>query len=320
MSQTPPLSAVIIGRNEGQRLIRCLASLRGQVDRIVYVDSGSTDGSQSAAQASGAKVVPLDTRTGFTAARARNAGVAALGQSTGYVQFIDGDCELMQGWIETARAFLDTHPEVAAVCGRRQERFPDTSVYNRLIDIEWNTPIGPAKAFGGDALLRADAFAQVGGFEPTLIAGEEPELSVRLRQAGWKIWRIDADMTLHDAAITRLGQFWQRCRRAGYAYAEGVARHGRAPERHKVAPLIRSVLWGLVLPACLLLGGLIWGLWVMAAGVLIYALQVLRLTRRYRDIQRAALTQFGVFAEGQGVLDFLWARSTRRQRHLIEYK
>ena len=40
----PSVDAVVIGRNEGARLIACLDSLQGQVRRVVYVDSGSTDG------------------------------------------------------------------------------------------------------------------------------------------------------------------------------------------------------------------------------------------------------------------------------------
>ncbi|MFP3526346.1 hypothetical protein SB912_28065, partial [Pantoea sp. SIMBA_072] len=90
--------------------------------------------------------------------------------------------------LATAQAFLDHHPEVAVVCGRRRERFPERSVYNLLCDLEWDTPIGEAKACGGDALMRADAFAGAGGFRADLIAGEEPELCVRLRGNGWKVW------------------------------------------------------------------------------------------------------------------------------------
>jgi len=145
----------------------------------------------------GADVVALDMDLPFTAARARNAGVDALmamPTPPDFVQFIDGDCELQPGWIETALAFLQKNPEAAVACGRRRERFPEASVYNRLIDLEWDTPVGQASACGGDALMRADAVQQAGGFNPNLIAGEEPELCVRLRAAGWQIWRLDAEM------------------------------------------------------------------------------------------------------------------------------
>ena len=133
-------------------------------------------------------------------------------------------------------------------------RYPEASIYNRLIDAEWDTPVGRARACGGDALMRVAALQEVGGFDPDLIAGEEPELCVRLRAKGWEIWRLDAEMTLHDAAMTRFGQWWQRTRRGGYAFAEGAALHGAAPERHCVPNLRRLILWGMVLPLATILG------------------------------------------------------------------
>ncbi|MCA1993210.1 MAG: glycosyltransferase, partial [Coleofasciculus sp. S288] len=228
---------VIIGRNEGQQLRQCLLSVIGKVARIVYVDSGSTDGSVEMAQSLGVDVVKLDPSTPFTAARARNEGFAHLLQANAkieFVQFVDGDCEVVEGWFERAQRELETQPNIAVVCGRRRERFPELSIYNQLCDIEWDTPVGEAKACGGDSMMRVEAFQQVGGFNPTLIAGEEPELCVRLRQKGWKILRLDAEMTLHDAQMTHFSQWWKRTLRAGHAYAEGAWLHGRSSERHWV--------------------------------------------------------------------------------------
>ena len=164
----------------------------------------------------GVAVIELDDTSPFTAARARNAGFTQLQEAQPqleFVQFIDGDCTLVGDWLETAEQFLVRHPDVAAVCGRRRERYPDRSIYNWLCDIEWNTPIGEAAACGGDVLLRVAAFRQVGGYRSALVAGEEPELCLRLREQGWKIWRLDAEMTVHDAAMTRFGQWWRRTAR-----------------------------------------------------------------------------------------------------------
>lgn len=316
------IAAVAIGRNEGDRLERCLTSLQGQVGRIVYVDSGSIDGSRERATLHAA-VVDLDLTRPFTAARARNIGFAALLQAgndtPAYVQFIDGDCELQPGWVAAATAFLDRHPDVAVVCGRRRERHPGQSVYTRLIDREWDTPAGEAKACGGDALMRAQAFQAVGGFDPRLIAGEEPELCVRLRAAGWRIWRLDAEMTLHDAAITRFGQWWRRARRAGHAYAEGAALHGAPPERHQIAQTRRALLWGLALPLAVLILALI-APWLAVLLALAWPLQVLRLARRQGDPAEALFLTLGKFPEAQGVLDYHLGRLRGRRRGLIEYK
>ena len=191
---------------------------------MVYVDSGSTDGSVALARGLGVTVVELDMTIPFTAARGRNEGFQALqggSPSLRYIQFVDGDCEVLPGWLDVAREFLESHPEVAVACGRRRERYPEQSIYNRLCDMEWDTPLGEAKACGGDAMIRAAALLEVGGYRSDLIAGEEPELCVRLRRAGWKVWRIDRDMTLHDAAMMRFGQWWKRSVRSGHAFAEG---------------------------------------------------------------------------------------------------
>ena len=313
------IGAVVIGRNEGARLVACLESLSSGVWPLVYVDSGSTDGSVAAARALGAEVVALDTSVPFTAARARNAGFARLLEAGApeFVQFVDGDCRVQPGWLAAARAFLVAHPDVAVVCGRRRESHPETSVWNRLCDAEWDTPVGEAKACGGDALMRSAAVVQVNGYNPALIAGEEPELCLRLRAAGWRIWRLDEEMTLHDAAMHRIGQWWKRTRRAGYAFAEGAAMHGAAPEFHWVAETRRALIWGLGLPVAGLLGLLVspWAGLVFA----LYPVQVLRLRRRF-GLERALFLTLGKLPEASGVVQFWLNRLLHRRAALIEYK
>jgi GT2 family glycosyltransferase len=286
---------------------------------MIYVDSGSTDGSVAAARAAGAEVVALDMTQPFTAARARNAGFSVL-MARGapeFVQFIDGDCVLQPGWIPAARAFLTANPKAGVVCGRRREIRPDASIWNRLCDGEWDTPVGQAKACGGDALMRSAAVQSVGGYNPDLIAGEEPELCLRLRQSGWDIWRLDTEMTLHDAALTRIGQWWKRCRRGGHAFAEGAAMHGAPPERHWVDETRRAVLWGAVLPLAAVAGLFVtpWALLILAA----YPAQVVRLQRNY-GWERAFFMTLAKFPEAMGVLQYHFNRLRRRRSGLIEYK
>jgi len=230
------IGVVAIGRNEGEGLRACLASARRDCAAVVYVDSGSIDGSAELAKSLGVHVVDLDLSKPFTAARARNEGFAKLKEidpKMDAVQFVDGDCEIVQGWIEKAKAELEAIPKAAVICGRRRERFPTASIYNKLCDLEWNTPIGPAIACGGDALIRTTAFEEVGGYDPAVIAGEEPEMCVRLREKGWTVHRIDAEMTLHDAAITRFSQWWKRSLRSGHAYAQGYFLHGTQTEKNR---------------------------------------------------------------------------------------
>ncbi len=321
------IGVVVIGRNEGQRLERCLASLEGSADKVVYVDSGSVDGSVQMARQRGIEVLALDMTRPFTAARARNEGFARLQRllpTMRHVQFVDGDCEVAARWLPKAQAFLYAHPAVAVVCGRRRERFPQRSVYNLLCDLEWDTPIGETRACGGDALMRADAFAAVSGYRASLIAGEEPELCVRLRAAGWKIWRLAEEMTLHDAAMTRFGQWWQRSLRGGYAFAEGAFLHGAAPERHWQRESRRIWIWGLAIPLAIIaasawLGG--WGLLLL----LIYPLQAVRLARRgvrsaRENWLQAVFLVIGKFPEMLGQVKFLVNRFGAGKAVLIEYK
>lgn len=313
------VAAVVIGRNEGPRLRACLASLRDAA-RIVYVDSGSQDDSLTIAALAGAELVELDTRLPFTAARARNAGFVRLyeGAPPRFVQFVDGDCELRDGWLAKARAFLESHSRAAVVCGRRRERHPAASVFNRLCDSEWDTPVGPAKACGGDAMMRAEAVAAVGGYRDDMIAGEEPELCLRLRAAGWQVWRLEAEMTWHDAAITRLSQWARRARRAGHAFAEGAHLHGAPPERHWVAETRRALAWGLAVPGGTLAGAALAGPWAFLL-LAAYPLQVLRLTPRL-GAETALFTMLAKFPEAAGVLGFHLGRLRRRRPGLIEYK
>lgn len=317
---------VAIGRNEGERLRACLASVVGRVAQVVYVDSGSTDGSVALAQGMGVHVVALDMAVPFTAARARNEGLQALARlrpGLAYVQLVDGDCEVVDGWLEAAQAFLATHPQHAVVCGRRRERYPDRSVYNRLCDIEWDTPVGEARACGGDAMMRLQPVLQVGGYRADLIAGEEPELCIRLRQAGWRVHRLDREMTLHDAAITRFAQWWQRTKRGGHAFAEGAWLHGATAERHWVKETLRAIAWGGLLPFACVVAVAVWGLsglWL----ALIYPLQWLRLFFKQRRQalpgHRALLLLLGKLAECAGCMQFYANRLLRRSAGLIEYK
>lgn len=319
---------VAIGRNEGARLKRCLESVRGAVDAVVYVDSGSTDDSVAMSRTMGVAVVELDRLTPFTAARARNAGFARLLElqpALDYVFFVDGDCEVVKGWLETAGRYLDEHPDVAVVWGFRRERFPEKSVYNLLCDVEWQDyATGETKFCGGDALIRVDAFRQAGGYRPDLICGEEPEMCVRLRAADWRIWHLQDAMTLHDAAMDRFSQWWKRVKRGGYGHAQAVHLHGAPPERHGVVESTRAWIWGLFLPLLALVLTVCFG----PAGFLVllaYPLQICRiaLSGKYSartNWWRAVALTFGKFPEMTGQLQFLADRLRRTQSRLIEYK
>jgi GT2 family glycosyltransferase len=331
------IGVVAIGRNEGERLRVCLSSALRASKNVVYVDSGTTDGSVELAKHLGAYVVELDLSSPFTAARARNAGFEKLSEiapDLEFVQFVDGDCEIVDGWVDRAASEASAKPQAAVLCGRRRERHPEASIYNTLCDIEWNTPIGKALACGGDALIRAKAFREVRGYNDTIIAGEEPEMCVRLRKAGWEIWRIDADMTLHDAAMTRFSQWWKRAVRAGHAFAEGYVLHGKPPERHNRRQVRSMCNWGITIPLLLLNGTVAlavlapkW-LWIVPIVLLIYPLQVIRLALPMRKraggfgraIVWAIFVVLGMTPHFFGLLTYISSRFRGTRTKLIEYK
>lgn len=316
------VSAVAIGRNEGDRLVQCLASLKDEAAHVVYVDSGSTDGSVEVARSAGAEVVELDLSIPFTAARARNAGVARLKEikpDVAYIQLLDSDCEIVPGWMELGRQTLENASEIAVVCGRRREKFPDATMWNGMIDREWAAAPGDVKACGGDALMRRDALDQVGGYSETMIAGEEPEMCFRMRQKGWKIHRLDAEMTRHDAALTKFSQWWQRSRRTGHTWAEGAALHGKSPERYLVAQLRRTMIWGMGIPGLAILGAVLISPWALLV-LLAWPLQAVRLGLKGMPWVDAIFLTIGKLAEAQGVLGYWKGRISGQRRTLIEYK
>jgi GT2 family glycosyltransferase len=339
------VGVVAIGRNEGERLRRCLDALDGLGATIVYVDSGSTDDSIAMARARAVEVVELDMSAPFSAARARNAGFERLSQidpGVRLVQFLDGDCEVADGWLDRARAAMEDRPRAAVVFGRRCERFPDRSIYNRLADLEWNVPDaratgdGTALACGGDAMIRAEAFRAVGGYNPSVPAGEEPELCQRLRGAGWSVVRLDSDMTWHDSAMLCFRQWARRQVRTGYGGLDFATRFGRGgshPFRRQIhSARFWSLGWTLAVIAggflAAVLGGPVAG--VMAAGLLSLSLpaQMVRIAARNRSQAcglRAALcygvlTMLGKWFQMYGQLLYLRDRLVGRHARLIEYK
>lgn len=327
---------IAIGRNEGDRLRRCLASVAGSGLTLIYVDSGSTDGSVDLAREFGAAVVELDTSIPFSAARARNAGLALLKSlvpEVDYVQFLDGDCEVASGWIEKAVDRLDQEADLAVVCGRRREIHPESTIYNRLMDVEWDTAVGESDSCGGDAMMRVASLDEVGGYNDTVVAGEEPELCHRLRQRGWRIFRIDAQMTRHDAAMDQFGQWWKRQVRSGYGAMDVVNRFGISGFRKEV----RSCrAWTIGWSAGCIVAGAIGAVWIGLGGVLIGALfgaglwlwQVSRVTRWLKQrgltgteaIQGGLLLMLGKWAQLVGQWRYFADLRSGQLARMIDYK
>lgn len=328
------VAVVVIGRNEGERLKRCLASLLAQVPRVVYVDSGSHDGSSAYARALGITVVDLDLSTPFTAARGRNAGFQALretGDLPEYVQFIDGDCVLVSGWIDAASAHLDARPDLGIVTGWRSEVDPGASVYNAICDFEWHRPAGRIDSCGGDMMVRTRSFIALEGFNPLVISAEDDEFCVRMRKLGMGIERLPVNMTIHDAAMTRFGEWWRRAVRCGHGFAQVGDYHPDhfRSERRRVW-LYAAILPGIALVGLLLmmLGYTGMGAIACTAVLLVYVLSWLRTTlgliRNGLDARQAAhhglYLSLSKLPNLKGMMTYYIRRLRRRRMMIIEYK
>ncbi len=257
------IGVVVIGRNEGKRLPLCLKSVLHVTEKVIYVDSGSSDNSVFLAKEMGVLVWELSADEPFSAARGRNEGFEKLTErypELEYVQFVDGDCELSNGWLEKAVSFLNESKNVAVVCGFLYEQYPEKTIYNRICDIEWRGPVGEIEACGGIFVVRSEVYRRLGGMNKTVIAGEEGELCIRIRSIGYKIWRIPDEMGFHDVAMTHFFQWWRRSMRGGYAYALGSSMYGRSREHYYVKEKRSLLFWIGVIPLItviflILLGG-----------------------------------------------------------------
>lgn len=330
------VGVVVIGRNEGERLRRCLESVVGRVGAVVYVDSGSSDGSVELARALGVSVVDLDLRQPFTAARARNAGFARLievAPETAFVQFVDGDCEVVAGWFGAALEAFSVLPQVSVLAGRLSERFPEKSIYNRLGDLEWNVAgVGEVTAVGGIFMMRRTDFERLGGFDPSVAAGEEPELWHRLASQGGRLWRLDQGMAWHDLAMTRFGQWWRRQSRFGYGALDVTRRFDLPCYRRNILRARFWVLWPLIAVLAGLAGGRLGGpLTGALAALLVLGLwpaQMLRIALRTRRsghrwslaLAFAFFTQLSYWPQMQGQVRYLSDRRRGVGHRRFDYK
>lgn len=325
------VAIVVIGRNEGDRLKGCLRSVMEAAGTVVYVDSGSHDGSAEYARSVGCRVFELDPARPFSATRARNEGFACATEhdpDVPFVQFLDGNCEVFDGWLEQGVDALTNRPDAAIVCGQIREIHPEASVYNKLRDLESQQAPGVIRTAGGSFMVRAEVFRAVNGFRPDLLAAEDDEFCLRVRELGSKILRLDAQMARHDAVMTSFGQWGRRVLRAGYAYAQIAALHGDSKDRYFVSHCRKIWLWGLLLPAVALACAPFTHGLSLLVGICAYALQFAWIccVGRKRGWQSgdamiyASFTVLRNFPASLGMLEYHWRQLRGSALTLIDYK
>jgi glycosyltransferase involved in cell wall biosynthesis len=328
----PVVSVVVIGRNEGQRLGRCLESIARvetvAVREVIYVDSASTDGSAELASRYGAHSITVHSERP-TAALGRNSGWRHA--ASDLILFLDGDTVLRPGFPRVAFDALSADESIAAVWGHRREIHPEQSFFNRILDLDWVYRPGLTEFCGGDVLVRRAALVETGGFDEALIAGEEPELCRRIRAHGFKILHIDEPMTGHDLAITHWSQYWKRALRAGHAYAEVSERFRNSNDSfwssERNANIVRGSFWAISFAAAVIasvrLGLIPIGCWLALLLLLSF-----RSAWRARWKSESWLTLFcyGIHSHVQqvpifiGQLTYAFEKSRNSRSRLIEYK
>lgn len=335
MTSTPSISVVVIGRNEGQRLARCLESIRrmpGFSDsgsELIYVDSNSRDGSPELAATYGARVIVLDApRT--TAALGRNAGWrAAKGE---FILFLDGDTILHPDFARAAVQPMLEDSSIVAVWGHRREIHPEASIYNRILDLDWVYAPGIAEFCGGDVVMRRHALEEVGGYDSDLIAGEEPDLCRRMRARGYRILHIDHPMTGHDLQITRFSQYWKHAARAGHAFAEISARFRNSDDKFWDAERKRNLIRGGFWIGSFALAAAVSALRLTVVPILLWLSLLLVLSlrsawkSRWKSREVPTLLLYGMHSHLQqipicvGQITYALDRRRGNRRALIEYK
>lgn len=314
MSASCPITVVIKALNEQGRIAAALESALAAVaplgGEVVLADSASTDATVRIAARYPVRVVTL------AHADERCCGIGpqlgwqhARGE---YVYVMDGDMQLLPGFLEQALAFLAQHPEVAGVGGRVLELNDESLEYRERAERsrtrEAHRHPGPVDRLDGGGLYRRRAVEEAGWLsDRNLHSYEEFDLAARLRARGWKLWRLPADAVSHEGHHSPPYALLARRWRSRYACGGGEllrAALGR-PHLRLVLRGVRELrLYAAVLLWWLLLASV--PLWPMpplqrvAAGAVLALGPLLGMAVRKRSWSRAsyALASWSVHAAG----------------------
>lgn len=221
------VSFVVPTKNAARTIGACLRSLRGQHTRtaeegrvavetqVVVVDNFSDDRTAEIARAY-ADVVTL---AGPERCRQRNLGAEL--SSGEILVFIDADMVLEPTVaLEVADAIVEQDLDYVVL----PELAFGESFFARCRALEKELYLGDPTVEAGRAVRRS-LFEQVGGWDETLTAGEDWELSDRLVAAGARLGRVEGRVW-HDEGVVRLGTQFRKKRYYGAWVADFVRRGG----------------------------------------------------------------------------------------------
>ena len=217
-------SVIILNWNGAEMLRRYLPSVvehtMDEGCEVIVADNGSTDKSMAvmAREFPFVKTIILDKNYGF--AEGYNRAIEQV--ESEYVVLLNSDVEVTVHWLTPLLAYLDTHPEVAAVqpkirSDRKREFFEhagaaggylsrlgypycrgrrfgrvekDEGQYDNIVNIDWTT--------GACMCVRTNVYKECGGLDAAFFAHmEEIDLCWRMRNNGWKLACVPQSTVFH---------------------------------------------------------------------------------------------------------------------------
>lgn len=206
------LSVVLITKNQAWNATRLIESVLEAISplsstEVTLVDSASADETVELARRYPISILRLRGGQPLSPAIGRYVGYQhAKGE---YILFLDGDTRLVPGWLPWALRTLQENPRAGAVTGHvinlptsAVAEEPTPPLLKNLPEIPREVLWGSSGG-GGAALYRRSVLEQVGTFNPYLCSDEEPELGLRIRQAGYRFLELDYPIVRHynDAPV-----------------------------------------------------------------------------------------------------------------------
>lgn len=329
MAQRPDVmttvSVALITRNQARFVGRLVESVlqegrRIDIRDIVVADSASSDDTVAIARRYPVTVVRLSENLRLTAAAGRF--VAGRFCSGDYVLYLDGDMQLCAGWLSRAVDYLDEHADVAVVSGTLVDVVPGETPPSPPTDVSASTVSQEVRHGGGAALYRRAVVEAVGDFRPDIYSDEEPELCLRIRQAGYRVVRLRQVIAYHfsDSQVTLAGLIKRRRRKLFLGTGQNLRRSlgSRLFARYMIErgfglPMLFVCGIAAVALAVYVTTGV--GTWLIVCAILMSAWFVLVAIRK-RSMNAAVCSLVNRLLMAEGTLRGLWLPSIAAPEYL----
>jgi cellulose synthase/poly-beta-1,6-N-acetylglucosamine synthase-like glycosyltransferase len=248
----PRIDVVISTLDEERYVERCLEHVLGQdypreLVKTILVDGGSTDRTVELARRLGEADDRLDVvADGLRRSLPEAINVAVARGSAELVAKVDAHGYPARDFLRSAADAFERAGEDVACVGGRPEQTGETE-WGRAAALARTSRFGVGgSVYAGTTELelvdtvqcgvyRRDALERVGGFDPTMVYGEDDELNWRLRDAGYKIL-LDASIRFVYVARASPAALFRQYRNYGHAKVRVLLAHPRFLRPWHLAP------------------------------------------------------------------------------------